>query len=696
MAVIGKIREKSTLLLIVVGGALMAFVLTDLFSSRSSVFGNDLQNIGTIDGNEIRGVDFDNKYQVELDNYKKRQNTTEIPEFVRTQIRDQVWNSYIDEFILGSELEALGLTVSTDELADMTYGDNPHAQVLQAFSNPETGEFDKNNVIAFLKRLDQDEETKNQWNIFEKAIKKQRNEEKYYAMISKGVYTTRLEAEDYYKSQNKRMNISFVAKRYRDLPDSSVKVTDADIKKYYNANQNKFEEKKSRRVAYAIFDIVASSADSADIKEWVDETYEDFKNTEDDSSFVNRNSDDEFDFKFYSATEENEFIDSSYYSFEEAGVTFDPVIENGRWVMKKIAKIKFSADSVEARHILIAFNKDNKEDVRAQVDSIIGAIKGGADFGQLAAQYSIDPGSKDKNGELGWFEEGYMLPAINDSSFFGDLNKLMVVETIYGFHILEVTNRSETVKKIQMATVVRSIDPSKETASIQFSRSNDFSYKLSEGDTELEKLAEEFGVRFSSIDVRENDNTVPEIESSRGLIRWAYNTETKLGQVSDPQQYGGSFVVAELREIHEDGVAPLESVRDEAEIGAIKDKKAEKFIEEMSGFTSLDDASSNLSLPVEKAEGVIFESYSVPILGREPEVLGRVYTMNEGDLSIPIKGQNGVFIIQVDKVEDALPNDDLSAPAFQLTQSRSSRANFEVMEALKERVDIVDNRHLLY
>jgi len=695
MAIIGKIRERSTLLLLVVGGALMAFVLGELLKSKSSAFSGDPDTIGIIDGVKIRGIDFNNRYLEELESYKTRQKASEVPDYVQGQLRDQIWERYLNDYILGKELEELGIVVSVEELGDMAYGDNPHPQVKQAFTNPQTGQFNKNDVINFLKNLERDEtgETKDQWLVFERAMKEERKQSKYYALISKGLYTTQQEAEDYHKGLNKRMNISFIVKRYADYPDSVVTITESDINSYYDENSNKFQEKKSRKVAYAIFDVLPSSSDSAAVKEWVNDVYNKFLLTEDDSSFVNANSDREFDFRFYSLNDENTEIDTSLFNQKEMGFSPAPEIVGENWIMQKISKVKYAPDSVEARHILLSSTENNKEEIIERVDSIETALENGADFAQLVTTYSVDPGSKEDGGSLGWFKEGYMIPVINDSCFNSDTNRLMRVESTFGIHLIEVTAKSEMVKKLQIATIYRSLDASRETVDGQFTASNDFSLRLEE-DVEMEKLASEFNVPFNEIDVNENDNIVPEIEASRGLIRWTYNAE--LGQVSEALQYGSTFVVAKLMEVHEDGTAPLERVRAEVEIGAMKDKKAEKFMEEMQGFTDIDEAANSLKLRVEQAENVVFESFSVPVLGREPNVLGKIYTMNKGDLSVPIKGENGVFIIKIDLVGDALPNKDFSATKFQLSQGRTSRVNFAVFEALKKRVEIVDNRYKVY
>jgi len=697
MAIIGKIRERSTLLLLVVGGALMAFIVGELFSSRSSIFNNnaDRDNIGSIDGVKVRGIDFNNKLETELDNYKTREKTDVVPDFIQVQLREQIWNQYLNDFILNKELDELGIAVSVEELGDMAYGDNPHPQVRKAFTNPETGQFNKNDVINFLKNLEKDEtgKTKSQWLVFETAIKEERKQSKYYSMIRNGLYTTSQEAKDYYFGQNKKMNISFVAKRYADLPDSSVVVTEADIEKYYDNNSIKFQEEKSRKLAYAIFSVVPSSLDSADLKEWVEDIYSKFTLTEDDSNFVNANSDNEFDYRYYSRNDENRDIDTSLFIQNVAGFSPEPELVLEGWRMQKISKIKHAPDSVEARHILLSFTKDDKEEILERVDSIKVALEGGANFYEMAAAYSIDPQSKNDSGNLGWFMEGYMIPVINDSCFKADLNKLMLVESVFGIHLIEVTGKSEVVKKLQIATIYRSLEASRQTVDEQFIKANDFSIKLEE-EVEMETLANEFRTPYNELDFNENENSIPEIESSRGLIRWAFNAESN--EVSEALQYGSTFVVAKLLEIHEDGIAPLENVHAEAEIGALKDKKAEKYLEEMQGFTDLEQAASSLGSRVERADGVVFESFSVPVLGREPNVLGKMYTMNQGDLSVPIKGENGVFIVRIDKVEDAAETSDYSEAQFQLNDIRSSRVDFSVFEALKERIVIVDNRYKIY
>ena len=327
------------------------------------------------------------------------------------------------------------------------------------------------------------------------------------------------------------------------------------------------------------------------------------------------------------------------------------------------------------------------------MDSIKTAIEQGASFETMAVNYSIDPGSKEEGGDLGFFKEGFMIPVINDSCFNGEINNLMIVESAFGIHMLEVIEKSPVVRKLQVAIIERSIDASRETMDKQFTAANDLSIDM-ESSEEMLVLTSKYGAVHNRVDVRESDFLVGDIESSRALVRWAYSSE--IDQVSEVMQFGGSFVVSKLVEVHEDGVAPLDRVKAEVEIGAIKDKKAELFLTEMQGHTNLKEAAEALSLPELRADDIIFEGFSIPGLGREPNVLGKMFTMNLDDLSVPIKGENGVYIIQVSKVDEIPEVSDYSIATLQLNQARSSRVNFEVFEALKDRVDIEDNRHKFY
>jgi peptidyl-prolyl cis-trans isomerase D len=695
MAVIGKIRDKSTLLLIFIGGALLAFLLGDALSSRMSFFGNEQKALGEIDGVEISGAEFDAKVQVEIANYKEREQRAELPEQAAAQIREQVWNEYLQERILGLEFKEIGIAVTSKELADMTYGTNPHPQVRQAFTNPETGAFNSSDVVRFIKNLDNDEtgKTKEQWLNFEGAIKKQRLLNKYNLLISKGLYVTTAESKRNFIDANQRVDISYIFKPYGSVPDSSVKVTEAEIKDYYKKNQNEFKQERLRLVQYVNFHIVPSAEDSLETRQWVDETYRKFRNTTDDSLFVNVNSDIEFNPTLYSRNLLPADLDTNWMDQDSIGYMQGPFLEeDGTFKIIKLTKIKYAPDSVRARHIVISFQRMEKDSAMAKIDSIKGALENGASFAELALQYSDDQTSSADTGNLGWFKEGMMLPSINDTCFSAKVGQYKVVESVVGAHLFEVLERSPVVKKIQLAIVERKIEASRATYDNYFIRANQFSIALEEGQ-KIEDLAAEMGKIALIVGVKEADSEVQGLINSREIIRWAYNAEE--GAISEPFTTDRNVVVAVLKESKEKGIAPFDKVMEQAKLGAIKEKKAVDFTSGLTG-DGLDQIATQSGLSIQNASGITYSSFSIPRIGFEPELLGKLFSLKEGDLSRPIKGRNGVYVVQVQSVSPAPEQADFSQSKGQLAQSRGARVNYEVFEALKKTANVQDNRYLYY
>ena len=695
MAVIGKIREKSTLLLIMIGGAMLAFVLGDAFSSRMSVFGNERENLGEIDGVEISGAEFESKVQEQIAEYKEREQASNVPESVASQIREQVWNNMLRERIMGSELEELGVKVSSKELADITYGSNPHPQVKQAFTNPETGVFNSADVIRFIKNLDQDEtgQTKKQWLSFEEAIKDQRQINKYNTLISKGLYVTQAEAREQFEETNLKMDIRYVFKPYAAIPDSAVEVSESEAKNYYEEHQNEFKQDRIRTVTFASFDIVPSPEDTAATREWVNETYERFRKTEDDSLFVTVNSDKAFDRMLYSRGLLPENIDTTVLDQDSAGFIIPPVLrEDGTYQIVKIAQVKHAPDSVNARHIVISFQRMEEDSAMSLADSIKGALEGGADFAALARQYSDDPSSKEDTGNLGWFRENMMLKAINDATFDAKVGEYFVVKSQVGAHVFQVLEKSPVVKKVQLAVIERKLEPSRETYDDYFIKANQFSIAV-EGGKDINELAKQEGVNVQVAQLKENDNSMAGMPGSRQIIRWAYKSDE--GTISEPFNTENRFIVAALTEVKEEGVAPFEKVKEQARAGAIREKKAEKMKEQLQG-EDLAAIAQKAGLQVQTANGLNYAAFSLPKIGFEPEVQGKIFSLSQGDMSRPIEGRNGVYVVAVESVTEVPQEADLTVNKMQLQSGLQSRVNYQVFEALKEHAKVKDNRYLFY
>lgn len=688
--VIGKIREKSTLLMVMIGGAMLLFVLDP--TMLDSLFQGNPTEIGQIAGETVDGRKFQERVDETIANYKTQTGQTSVDNATTDQLRDQTWNQLVRDIVLNAELDAAGVRVSKEELYDMVQGSNPHPQVVQAFTNPETGQFDQAQVIAFLKRMETDEDVKKRWIAFEKDIAKLRRTEKYNNAIKKGLYVTNEEAKSDYIAKNQNATIKYVLKPYKAVADSTVEVTDADIKKYYNDNKSKYEQDASRDVEFVAFRVDPSKEDFEKVLNWAQTLKPSFETTDNDTLLVNRESDVRFNARWLAKGELGGVVDSLMFDAEK-GFVYGPYLEGQTYRMAKLIGVKMAPDSVQARHILIKPETyGSVEKAKAVADSLKALIDGGADFAELARSSSEDPGSGAQGGDLGWFKEGQMVPTFNDACFDGKKGDLVVVTSQFGFHIINVQDQNGNTEKRAVAFIDRAVDASTKTFQIVYGEADEFARSISSIASFDQEVANRGLNKRIASNLKEADRTVAGLENPRALIRWAFEAEK--GNVSQVFELGNTFVVGVLTNIKEEGFTAIDDIREELEAGAIKDKKAAMFMKEFEAARAGDIQSiaDNMNLPVEVKENVTFGSMAIQGLGREPALIGTVAGMESGDISKPIKGDQGVYVVSVDSRTELPEQSNFANNGRILNGSLSSRVDFEVYEALKEKAEVVDNR----
>tara|TARA_Y100000589_G_scaffold332302_1_gene391480 strand:- start:30835 stop:32907 length:2073 start_codon:yes stop_codon:yes gene_type:complete len=690
MAVIGKIRKHSTLVLIVIGVALLAFVLTDAFTSSGR---GEIPVVGKIGDTEITQQEFEQKVNEAINNYEMQQQQP-VDDKTRSQIREQVWNQLISETVLQKEYEKLGIAVTPDELFDMVQGNNPHPQIVQAFTNPQTGQFDKTRVLQFLKNKDNDPQTAQQWILFEQGIKQERLANKYTQLINKAIYATTAEAAQLNIDQNKKFNISYVVKRYNTVNDSTITVTEEEIAAYYEENKFKFKQEESRNIEYVIFRVDPSEEDFKLAEEWMLNAKEEFAQAENDSLYVTLNSDIPFDPTFYKKGQLPPILDTVFFKDSaKVGDMVGPYLEGMTYKLSKLSKIKYLPDSVKARHILIKTQNPYDSVAVSKIDSLKKAVENGADFAELAKKFSEDLGSAQEGGDLGWFGRGRMVKTFEDACFNGKPGDLKIVPSQYGLHLIKIEEQSEKTKHVQVATLADIVDPSDETYDRVFTEASEFYNSI--GDAEdFDKIIEEKGYTKRIGEIKPNDFTLAGLDMPREIIRWAYTHEEN--EVSSPLTAGDAFVIVKVASVNEEGVAPLEKVRTQVELLAKKQKKGEQFAKEMEGITDLNQLAQKLNTTVEKANNVTFASFAIPGLGREPKLLGAIAAMNAGDVSIPLIGDIGVYVVKIDNITPAPEEFDVYTMKNQIEQAQRAQVNYAVFEALKDKVGVEDNRHKFY
>lgn len=697
MAVIGRIRKRVGLLIGFVGVSMVLFILGDLVTSNKGLMNSNSDILGNINGEKIHYGEFETKVNQIIENYKANSRQDNIDQNTQDMLREQAWNSLINENVLGKEYQKLGLTCSSDELYDMCTGRDVHPQVRQAFTDPKTQQFDPSNVIRFLKDLpNRDETVQKQWKTFEDAIRDERISNKFKDMVKMGLFITTEEAKRNFVETSRSSNIRFVRLDFNTIPDSSVKVEDSDLRSYYNANQNKYKQAETvRKLEYITFDVSPSQEDQQAAFSYIATKKMEFEASKNDLAFVSQFSDSPVDSTFHGKGQLSVSVDTVLFN-SPIGTVVGPYMEGSGFKLSKLVAEKMVSDSVKARHILIKIENNDTTRAMAIADSLKNAIKKGSKFADLATKFSTDPGSAAKGGDLGWFRQGAMVTEFNNACFDGKKGDMPIVKTQFGVHLIEIMDKGAATRQIQVATVERKIEPSQKTYDFYYNKAGEFIASNNTGEAFDNAIIKQGLNKRIADNIRENDRTIPGLDQPREVIRWAYQAEN--GDVSKVFTLGDKYVIAHLVSIKEKGILPLDEVKEQVKAEAIKVKKAEMLLEKFTnaGSGDINTIAQKLNTVAMDAQNVTFANPFITGIGNEPMVVGALATMKKGQTSKPIKGENGVIVFTVVDVTEAPVNSDYSASSKQYIDQKRSRADYEVFNALKEKANIEDNRGKFY
>ncbi|MEP7168566.1 MAG: SurA N-terminal domain-containing protein [Bacteroidota bacterium] len=713
MAVIGKIRQRAGLLVGVVFVSLVLFVLGDLLTSNSRFLQGTETTVAEIGGNKIKIQDFQERVAKMEENYKTNTSKENIDAATADQLKDQAWGQLLNEQLLGKQYDKIGIKVSPEEIFDMVQGKNPHQQIKDAFKDPKTGQFNPANVIQFLKNMDNDQtgKTRAQWLAFEEFLKNDRTTTKFNNLVKQGLYVTTDEAKRDYEAKGKQAAIKYVVLNYASIPDSTVKPSESDLKDYYNANQNKYKQEASRKVEYVTFEVNPSADDRKEASDYIDKIVEPFKASTDDSAFVKMNADSKPDSVYHKKGTLSPILDTIFFS-APVGTVIGPYEENGFFKISKLISVKDIPDSIKVSHALITYKgaqrapesvTRTKEEAKTRADSLFNlAEKDPKNFIDIAKGASDDLVSAAKEGDLGWINmNSGMDPRFKAGAFETDKGKVKLVESDFGFHIIKVFEISKTEKQVKVASVDRRIEAGTKTYQSVFTKATEFAGKNNTAEA-FDKAVKDQGLNKRVAEsLSEAEKNVPGLDNARPLVQWAYRQTTKKGDVTEkPYEFGNKFVIAKLVEIREKGIAPLEQVKDPVTTEVIKDLKAKQLIEKMNaamtGAANMDAVASKLGMPAASASNINFGAPYIQNIGMEPALVGTVFTLKQGQLSKPIKGESGVYAVQVDSFTEPPAMKDFTENKKQMIQQLGGRAAYEVFNALKEKANVVDNRGKFY
>jgi peptidyl-prolyl cis-trans isomerase D len=704
MALINKIREKSGWAIGVIAIALILFIVGgDLLSGSSTLFGGNPQKIGEISGEDISYQQF--AQELEELKYNYSMNTGQQPsEEVMPMLRQQAWERIVSRIAYRDQYEKLGITVTEEELYDMVQGANIHPLVRQSFSNPETGEFNREMVSGYLAMLRSDTlspQAKAQWLNFERELAIIRQREKYENLLRLTTYATKQEAEREYQSQSAQANVKFLYVPFFSIPDTAVNVTDAQLQDYLNRNRSRYKAEESRTLRYVTFSTVPSAQDSAYFLQEIKDLAKGLAAAENDSMFARANTDrPEYVGEYLRIGEIPEQLRGEIATFIEGGM-YGPYREGDTYSIYKLSDIKEdTAASVRASHILFRTDGQNKDEVRRRAQDVLQQIKAGASFEEMARQHGSD-GTAQTGGDLGWFSEGRMVKPFENAVFNFRGTGLLpnLVETEFGYHIIQVT-QPKTNRLYRLVAINKVIAPGEETIEAAFQRANEFAGTTRSSNEFAERVKTDPSLAdFTAERIRPNDNNVNTITNAREMIRWAFSNDTKMGAVSPVFEMENQFVVATLTGKTEADEVTVDNFRQELTSAVRNELKAEQIKQQLAGKSgTLEEIAQayGAQAQVNTAENVTLNSNSLQNVGFDPVAVGRVFGLKEGERTQPFKGENGVLMIEMTSKTEAPEIADFSQYRNQVVQTVSSRTPYSVAEAIKENADIEDLRHRFY
>lgn len=686
MAMISTLRKQGWLVLALVGIGIVGFLIP--YDAVMAMFGGASDKVGVINGETIK----QDQWRAML------QEQSELFSYNNSQahgLENDVWNNLIENTLLQPEYQSLGLMVTDEELDEILFGNFLSSYVKSTFYQGQDSLPFKEQMRESFKKMET--EKPNLFTGYRRLVVEKRLKEKYDALVGAGAYVNSLDAKSLFHQSNDKASIVYVVKPYAQIMESEISFSNDDIENYYNEHKNDrdFKQERSRTIAYVRIPLLTSSADSAATLESLQTIAASFKaskSAKDDSTFAILNSGNIANGKVkYAAGSFPEPFNSQIFA-DSIGRVMGPFVAGGVARVVKLTSRGTEIDSVQARHILF---KEKGAAGKAKADSLKSVIQSKKNFAEMATKYSTDPGSAVKGGDLGMFARGAMVPEFDAACFNGKVGDLQIVESQFGTHLIEVTKKGAPKPVTYYAQIERPISPSAATKKDTYQKAIDFIQSHGDSVSFRAGAVESYGGLTYSPNVRPEATAVSGVQNASEIINWTYNRETEEGAISQPISVDDGIVVVCLMEIKEKGVPSLRNVYDRVKQEVIKEKKAEKYMAMMTG-SSLEEIAGKVSGQVKTFENLSMAMRNIPESGiqeTESAAIGAAFGLPTGNISAPIKGKGGIYVIQraadVTRVES--PDNYVS---FRKDKMRGQKASapMTLFGSLREAAEIEDYR----
>lgn len=698
MAVLSKIRQRSLLVIAVVGIALFAFVIGEAIQSGG--FGDTGRYIGSINGKDIPTEEF---------RFKVANQEQQNPGASSLMISNSIWGQEIKTALYEEQFEKLGLRAGTAQIHGVL------EQSGQTMFLDELGKFSQEKYNQYIDMVKQQNPSQwRQWlEEYEKQLQNFANEQTYNTLVKAGFNATGLEGKILYQREANKVNFDYVAVSYSTINDEEVKVTDQEIIDYMAKRKNQYRSDDSRDFEYILIETKASDKDVKEIEEKVsallepktvynettkeNETVPGFATVENVQEFVNENSDIPFNEKYVFAKNLPSISDVTVGS-----VT--PIYKEDNYIkVSRILDSKVIADSVKSSHIIIPFKgsmaanadtKLSKEEAKKQADSIFALVKNSDDkFKEIANEINTD-GTKGNGGDIGWVMYSQITYDGFDKDFaefifFNPKGSVQVVETKFGYHIIKVNETGSKATAYKVATIAREIEPSTTTNDEMYSLSQ--TIEMEAQNTPFDELAKKHNLTVIPVNgITAVEENIQGIGAQRTIVQWAFNRDSKKGSVKRFEVPQG-YVIAKLKNINDNGLQSVERMRATIEPLVKNAKKAAIIKEKMKG-ASLEEIAKANNESVRNATGISMSNPMIQGLGMEQKVVGRAFAMEPNKVSEPIEGKAAVYVIQTQTVVNAPELPNYTTYTNRAKSQAQNMAQSRTFSSLRNKAEIVDKR----
>ena len=693
MAVLEKIRVKFGILIsVVIALALLSFIIDPNTISQVASSMSSKYRVGKIDGNSVSYQDFDNElnYQNRIFEYMYRRNANTDQEM--EYVRNMAWKTFVDRYMFLANARKAGIQVGESELVNLTSGDMVSPLISQIFVD-ETGAFSKDMLSNYLQSMqyDQSGQARMFWDYLQNTVTTDQYYVKYNSLFSAGDFINPLMMTNEIAENNNSVGVEFVMLPYGYQRDTTIEISDAEIKSYYKAHKKLYRQTASRDIEYVVFEVKPSKTDISDANQKIVGVYDEFSSTDNVKNFLMKNSDRQYVDEWYKKGElRTVSSDIDDFVFDKANgkdAVSEVLTKDNTFYVARIMDSAMVPDSVFVKGVLL-------QGVQTELaDSLLNVLKTGKDnLGNVAAQYSAFNNPQGEPGEYGWMTKNTMFPGL-ESIFTARTGSFYTVETNYGVHIIEVTDRTAPVLKKKVAILEKEALPSGNTINEYYVQANELATKSDGKYENFKKTADEEGLAIlTRNNLREGEENIGSInDRTKEVSKWAY--EAREGKVSNVLNINNDYyIVAALKKVHKDGYTPVaeaaSGIRSILYNQKLGEKKAAEVASKIEGLGSMEAIAEALGTSVSTREGISFSSYMNQ--GLDPKFIGAVSVAEEGVISAPLAGTIGVYVYKVTSHDTgaSFTEDDVKNRAAQMAYYESQ----SLLPVMMQDADVEDNR----